>query len=83
MRALSICDPHPSYTATGRQRRRLKIVVTPCVLDGAAATIVWCPRFPDRVRGGIRAPQLNVPFEVTVVVHSTVLARLRARSPLR
>jgi len=61
----------------------LKIVVVPCVVDGAVATIVWCPSLPERARGGILAPQLNVPFEATVVVHSTVVARLRARSPLR
>jgi hypothetical protein len=62
---------------------RLKMVVVPCVLDGSPATTVWCPRLPDRARRGILAPQLNVPFEATVVVHSTVLARLCARSPLK
>jgi len=76
-RTLWLSDGYPG------RRRRLKIVVVPRVLVGTVAMIVWCPRLPDRARGGILAPQLNVPFEVTVVVHSTVLARLRARSPLR
>ena len=62
---------------------RLKIVVVPFVLDGSVATIVWCPRLPERARGGILAPQLNAPLEATVVVHRTVLARLCARSPLK
>ena len=64
-------------------RSSWKIAVVGWELDGMAATIVWAPRRPDRARDGILPPQLKVPSEATVVVHSTLLARFLAFSPLR